>query len=231
VTFRSFGTDDAHREASIKKLYKHRPIKREENYFIEFIYQIFTKLRWIDHKLDDSVLIVEERTSDKEGIFRDARSKQFKKMVMLRFMSCVLLGLGFYFILDPITFVLWWFPFLQSLIENIFFVVAMIFGFTVGGILISLAWIEYHPEYCAILLALLGCYFISADYSVGMITFGLALFPAYLSVNNFIDEWRYSATVEQGKRDELAPLVKDLELKPAQRSSKSSKNSHSYSSV
>jgi hypothetical protein len=226
-TFRPFDSDDAHREVSIKKMAKHRPIKKEgRSWQVELIFSILIMAGFIDHKLDDSVLFVEERLTDKEEIFRDARNKQYKKMVMIRLMSCLLLGFGFYFILDPITFILWWFPFLQSLVQNLFFLVAMILGFVFGSLIISLAWIEYHPEYCTTILVLLGWYFISANYTVGMITFGLALYPLYLSVNNFIDEWKYNAAVEQDKRDELAPLLKEFELKPAHRSTKSAKSSY-----
>jgi hypothetical protein len=228
ISFRPFDHEDATREISIKKMNKHHSKIREQSWTkipVEFIYQLLVAFRLIDSKLDDTVLLVEERLTDMETMFADAKFKLTKKMIFIRIISCFLLGLGLYYILDPISYLFFWFPFLQSVIENMFFLVSMLFGIVVGTTIISLAWLQYHPQYLAVILLVLGSYFITASYSVGLTLLIFAIYPIFLTIDHFIEEWRYNNLIESEKRDELSPMIDELKLQSAKRPSAKNYNS------
>jgi hypothetical protein len=67
----------------------------------------------------------------------------------MRLLGCLMLSIGLYLIFNPIAVILSFIPYLSGMISNFFFIVAMILGFLLGILLISTAWVLYHPEYMA----------------------------------------------------------------------------------
>ena len=67
----------------------------------------------------------------------------------MRLLGCLMLSIGMYLIFNPIAVILSFIPYLSGMISNFFFIVAMILGFSLGILLISIAWVLYHPEYMA----------------------------------------------------------------------------------
>ena len=209
-SFRPFDGADAHRQLSIKKMKKQVHVKQERSALVSLLYTVLCCMT-----IEDSVLLVEERETNADQLFYDEKTTLFKRMSLLRVVSCFLFGLGLYFVLNPISYLFFWLPFLQSLIQSIFFLVAMIFGFVVGYLIIAIAWLNYHPERLLILLILLGGYLISSaeTYKAGLVTFLIALYPLHLTIIHFYEEWKYSCMVAEERLEvnsvESQPLLKD----------------------
>ena len=207
-SFRAFDATDAHRQLSMKKMQKQAHVKKERSLFVSAMYAILCCMT-----IEDSVLLVEERQTNSDQLFYDEKTKLFKRMSLLRIICCFLLGLGLYLVLNPISYMFFWLPFLQSLIQNLFFFASMIFGFVVGYLIIALAWLHYHPEQLTIILLLLGGYFAASGntQTAGFVILFFALYPLALTAIHFYEEWRYNCMIEQDKSEdaESHPLLKD----------------------
>ena len=95
----------------------------------------------------DSVLLLQERMTTVGSLFRDERSQLGWRILFTRLGGCLLLSLGFYLIFNPIAVVLSFIPYVSGLLSKLFWVVALLLGFTCGAFIIAVSWIFYRPLY------------------------------------------------------------------------------------
>jgi hypothetical protein len=81
------------------------------------------------------------------SLFRDERSQLGWRILFTRLGGCLLLSLGFYLIFNPIAVVLSFIPYVSGLLSKLFWVVALLLGFTCGAFIIAVSWIFYRPLY------------------------------------------------------------------------------------
>jgi hypothetical protein len=94
-----------------------------------------------------SILLVEERDTKPEILFRDESVKFLKSLYISRLAGCLGITLGIYLIFNPISALLSFIPYLSDIISSLFFVVAIILGFAIGAAVIALSWVLHRPEY------------------------------------------------------------------------------------
>ena len=69
------------------------------------------------------------------------------RIYIARLLECLMLSIGLYLIFNPIAVILSFIPYLSGMISNFFFIIAMLLGFLLGSLIISIAWVLHHPEY------------------------------------------------------------------------------------
>ena len=69
------------------------------------------------------------------------------RIYIARLLECLMLSIGLYLIFNPIAVLLSFIPYLSGMISNFFFIIAMLLGFLLGSLIISIAWVLHHPEY------------------------------------------------------------------------------------
>jgi hypothetical protein len=94
-----------------------------------------------------SVLLLEERKTAVTNLFKDENILFRKRLHLTRFGGCLAISLAIYFIFNPIAVVFSFIPYLSGLISNVFFLLALILGFVIGWLVISISWISHRPEY------------------------------------------------------------------------------------
>ncbi len=144
------------------------------------------------------VLLVEERITTPAVMFHDETVKMFKKINLLRLLGCFLLSLGLYLLVNPVAVMLSFIPYLSGILSNAFWIAALLLGFTIGALVISIAWVVYHPEVLAGLMFAIGVpVWIAGSTFVGEVLCILALFPSSLYVLHRMEEKRYLERLQQ----------------------------------
>lgn len=93
-----------------------------------------------------SVLLLEERETSADRLFYDEQVKLSKRLNLSRLGGCLLLAIGLYLITNPVSVFLSFIPYFSGLLSNLLWLVALVLGFALGGVVIALAWLEHHPE-------------------------------------------------------------------------------------
>mmetsp|Transcript_7855 Transcript_7855/g.13243 ORF Transcript_7855/g.13243 Transcript_7855/m.13243 type:complete len:621 (-) Transcript_7855:218-2080(-) len=106
----------------------------------------------------DSVLLVEEKNTTLGTVFSDERKKLGLRILLMRLGGCLLLSIGIYMIFNPIAVILSFIPYVSGMLSNMFWVVALLLGFTLGALIIALSWILYRPLYFGVLSIALGLF-------------------------------------------------------------------------
>jgi Transmembrane protein 43 len=195
-TFRSFTMSDAMRLAPWFLSCFAGPPKKTNKHAVQEVVDseptccaVMSLLKMaIGSVVGNQVLLVEERDTTPEVMFYDEIVKMYKRINILRLIGCVLLSTSLYLILNPISVILSFIPFLSGMLSNMFFVVALILGFSLGGVIIACAWILHHPEMLCFLLLLIGgplVYVGGTSLFLGECLCGLALLPGFLMVSTF----------------------------------------------
>jgi hypothetical protein len=99
--------------------------------------------------IGSEVLLVEERITNLQTLFRDEKRSLFWRITLLRLVSYLLLSLGIFLILKPIATLLSFIPVLGSLISTTLWIAALVIGFLGGIVISSCAWVAYRPSVLA----------------------------------------------------------------------------------
>ena len=114
------------------------------------------------------------------------------------FTCSFLLSLGLYLLVNPVAVMLSFIPYLSGILSNAFWIAALLLGFTIGALVISIAWVVYHPEVLAGLMFAIGVpVWIAGSTFVGEVLCILALFPSSLYVLHRMEEKRYLERLQQ----------------------------------
>lgn len=95
----------------------------------------------------DEVLLLEERLTSVGTMFRDENSNLKFRLYLMRFIGCLVLSFGIYNIFNPIATMLSFIPYVSGLLSQLFFLVSIILGFTLGSFTIAFAWILHRPSH------------------------------------------------------------------------------------
>lgn len=149
----------------------------------------------------DSVLLVEEKHTTVGTVFNDERRKLGMRLMLMRLGGCLLLSIGIYLIFNPIAVILSFIPYISGLLSNLFWVAALLLGFTLGTLIISLSWVLYRPLYFGVLSIALGLFLGPHNVDVTTAWFSMAfllagLLSLILAVLYAVGDCQYSSAVE-----------------------------------
>ena len=147
--------------------------------------------------IGDSVLLVEERHTTLANMFMDERNKFYMRLWLIRLVGTLLLFISFLCIFSPFSYIFSFIPLLGSLVSNFFWLVSLLLGITLASIVMSLAWVVYHPEILTLIMTTLGFVLWKFGESTLAIHWGqglcaFACLPAVLFVANKIEDARYA---------------------------------------
>ena len=144
------------------------------------------------------MLLVEERITTPAVMFHDETVKMFKKINLLRLLGCFLLSLGLYLLVNPVAVMLSFIPYLSGILSNAIWIAALLLGFTIGALVISIAWIVYHPDILAARMFAVGVpLWVTGSIFMGEILCVSALFPSALYLLQQREEKRYAERLQQ----------------------------------
>lgn len=227
-SFRAFTKEDAHKSVTLPSIWsllglnrRNSAAKSEDDLEYERLQQqqssvtcctIMNSIRSVlDSVIGGSgVLLVEERITTPAVMFHDETVKMFKKINLLRLLGCFLLSLGLYLLVNPVAVMLSFIPYLSGILSNAIWIAALLLGFTIGALVISIAWIVYHPEILAALMFAVGVpLWVTGSIFIGEILCISALFPSALYLLQQMEEKRYAERLQQldGMNPEDEPLL------------------------
>lgn len=96
--------------------------------------------------IGSEILLVEEKITDVQTMFRDERKSLFCRLFLIRFGLYFLFSFGIFLFFKPISNLLSFIPIIGSLIQTTLWIASLLIGFTIGILITSLAWIIYRPS-------------------------------------------------------------------------------------
>ena len=159
----------------------------------------------------DEVLLLEEKHSSMHVMFEHADAAFHFRLRLVRLACVLLFWLSVSLIFDPISTLLSFIPLIGGLASSLLGLLTFILAMVLAGLIISISWTIFHPEYLTVLMLGIGlpCW-ISTTASHAWVTFGafstvLSVIPLTLFVINWIEECRFASEQDQ--------LDKDISLK------------------
>jgi len=162
----------------------------------------------------EEVLLLEEKHSSMHAMFEHADAAFHFRLRIVRVVCILLFWLSVSLIFDPISTLLSFIPLLGGLAASLLGLLTFILAMVLAGLIISISWTIFHPEYLTVLMLGIGipCWF-STTASHAWTTFGaistvLSVIPLCLFVMNWIEECRFAS--EQDRLDEDISLKSSI---------------------
>jgi len=167
--------------------------------------------------IGNDVLILEERHTTVATLFSDEKTKFYSRLYMMRLLGCFLLFVAIYLMFSPIYTVFSFIPYLGTFITNLFWLIALLLGFVLGALIISLAWVVYHPEMLACVFWAIGIPLWLAGSTASAVLAGqiftcLAFIPLGLFVLNWVEDCQFASEQRELDRAMATQFPKASEL-------------------
>lgn len=155
----------------------------------------------------DEVLLLEEKHSSMHAMFEHANAAFHFRLRLVRIACVLLFWLAVALIFDPISTLLSFIPLIGGLATSLLGLLTFILAMVLAGLIISVSWTIFHPEYLTVLLLGVGipCWF-SSTASHAWVIFGaystiLSLIPLCLFIMNWIEECRFASEQDHLDQD------------------------------
>jgi hypothetical protein len=145
----------------------------------------------------DNVLLVEERQTTVAVMFADERARFYQRLNLMRLVGMFLCYVGIFGIFYPFYYLLGYVPFIGGFGQSLFWFCELVLSVTLGFVVISLAWVFYHPEMLASILIGIGASLTFAGKTAGEIIAGkfvlvLSILPLVMWVMVLIEDCQFA---------------------------------------